>query len=88
MRQAFALFGMLAAAVAGATSASAHSVEDLEAMLGDKEKYFQPIDKEAPDFVLQDAEGRQVRLSDLQGKVVVLHFIYAGCPDVGREAGN
>lgn len=51
-------------------------------MLGDKEKYFQPIDKEAPEFVLQDADGRQVRLSDLQGKVVVLHFIYAGCPDV------
>jgi protein SCO1/2 len=62
--------------------ASAHSLKDLEAMLGDKEKFFQPIDKPAPDFVLRNADGSRVGLSDLRGKVVVLHFIYARCPDV------
>lgn len=62
--------------------ASAHSLKDLEAMLGDKEKFFQPIDKPAPDFVLRNADGGRVGLSDLRGKVVVLHFIYARCPDV------
>lgn len=59
-----------------------HSLEDLEALLGDKEKYFQSLDKAAFDFALADADGKPVRLSDLRGKVVVLHFIYTGCPDV------
>ncbi|MPZ55328.1 MAG: redoxin domain-containing protein [Rhizobiales bacterium] len=60
----------------------AHSIKDLETLMGDQEKYFQSIDKAAPDFALQDATGKPVRLWDLRGKVVVLHFIYAGCPDV------
>ncbi|MGE0281487.1 MAG: SCO family protein [Rhizobiaceae bacterium] len=64
------------------TAARAHSLKDLEKLLGDKEKYFQPINKAAPDFALQNADGGPVRLPDLRGKVVVLHFIYAGCPDV------
>ncbi len=63
-------------------AASAHSVKDLEATLGDREKYFQPIDKEAPAFTLQDADGRIFRIADFRGKVVVLHFIYANCPDI------
>jgi len=69
-------------AVAVAPAASAHSVKDLEALMGDKEKFFQPLDKTAPGFALRDASGESVRLVDLRGKVVVLHFIYAGCPDV------
>lgn len=64
------------------SAAWAHSLKDLETLLGDKEKYFQSVDKAAPDFALQDLDGKPVRLSDLRGKVVVLHFIYAGCPDV------
>ena len=63
-------------------TASAHSLKDLESLLGSREKYFQSIDKIAPDFALQDADGKPVRLQDLRGKVVVLHFIYALCPDI------
>jgi len=63
-------------------TASAHSLKDLESLLGSREKYFQSIDKMAPDFALQDADGTPVQLSDLRGKVVVLHFIYARCPDI------
>src|SRR3546814_13032579 len=50
--------------------------------MGDKEKFFQSLDKEAPDFTLQDADGKLVSRADLRGKVAVLHFIYAGCRDV------
>jgi len=62
--------------------ARAHSLEELQAKLLQDEKYFQPVDKPAPQFTLQDAGGKVFRLADFRGKVVVLHFIYAGCPDV------
>ncbi|WP_265519682.1 SCO family protein [Nitratireductor luteus] len=61
---------------------SAHSLEDVQQDLFDTEKYFEIKREPAPDFALQDADGKSVRLQDLRGKVVVLHFIYAGCPDV------
>ena len=47
-----------------------------------KEKYFQIKNQPAPEFVLQDADGKPVSLTGLRGKIVVLNFIYAGCPDV------
>jgi protein SCO1 len=59
-----------------------HPGHNLDAVMGSKEKFFQTIDKQAPDAALQDAEGRIVRLADLRGKVVVLNFVYARCPDV------
>src|SRR3546814_13240456 len=43
---------------------------------------FRSIDKEAPGFTLRNADGKTIRLTDFRDKVVVLHFIYAGCPDV------
>lgn len=73
---------VLIALALAAPAASAHSLKELEATLGDREKYFQPIDKDAPAFALQDADGRAVSLADFRGKIVVLHFIFAGCPDV------
>ncbi len=36
----------------------------------------------AKDFALKDAEGRQRTMADFKGKVVVLFFGYAQCPDV------
>ncbi len=36
----------------------------------------------APDFALTDFTGHDVKLSGLQGKPVVLTFIYTNCPDV------
>lgn len=58
-----------------------HSLEELSQGLVNEEKYFQPVDKEAPSFTLQDADGRAVSLAEFRGKVVVLHFIYTNCPD-------
>ena len=72
----------LALLALGASTVAAHSLDELEAELGDREEYFQPVGKEAPDFTLEDADGRAVDLEDLYGKVVVLHFVYTSCTDV------
>ena len=37
---------------------------------------------EAPDFTLIDQNGEEFTLSDLEGKVVVVAFIYTSCPDI------
>lgn len=36
----------------------------------------------APDFRLEDQNGKTVTLADLQGKAVALTFLYTDCPDV------
>ena len=85
MRRLFSVISVLALGVLTAMPVAAHSIKDkgeLDRLMGDKEKFFQPLDKEAPDFTLQDADGNVVSRTDLRGKVVVLHFIYTGCPDV------
>jgi protein SCO1/2 len=72
---------LLAAALAPA-AAGAHTLESLQEQLFEKEKFFQIKNQPAPEFALQDAEGKPVSLTDFRGKVVVLHFLYASCPDV------
>mgnify|MGYP002378149907 CR=1 FL=1 len=76
------LIALMLLTVGFAVDAKAHSLDEVDAMLQSDEKYFQAIDKPAPDFALRAADGRAVRLADLRGKVVVLHFIYTSCPDV------
>jgi len=61
---------------------SAHSLEELGTQLSATEKYFQPVGLTTPDFALEDAAGRDVRMSDFRDKVVVLYFIYTTCGDV------
>ena len=43
-------------------------------------EYRDPPD--APDFTLENQFGEDVSLSDFDGKVVVVAFIYTACPDV------
>ncbi|WP_372071416.1 SCO family protein [Tistrella mobilis] len=65
------------------TPASAHHPgADLDEVMGSKEEYFQAIDRPAPPFTLRDARGEAVTLDVFSDKVVVLHFVYADCPDV------
>lgn len=74
-----------ALATLGATIAAplyAHSIVELEQEFGEKEFYFQALDKDTPDFLLGDAAGKLFRPADFAGKVVILHFIYTACTDV------
>lgn len=82
MKHLVALAAALAALLFAAVPASAHSLEEVEKMLRADEFYLEVVDRPAPDFSLHDADGRPVGLADLSGKVVVLYFIYASCPDV------
>lgn len=95
-RQAFApgrdQRSRLAGAITGGVAAFAlvfatadltgHSLEEVEAQLSEREHYLQMVERPAPTFILQDHDGRQISLADYQGKVVVLWFVYATCPDV------
>lgn len=77
-----ALAVTLAAAMIAGSQAAAHHPAHVEGELAEREIYFQPLEgRAAPDFTLQDADGREVSLEDFRGKVVALHFIYASCPD-------
>ncbi len=40
------------------------------------------VGQPAPDFTLNDLDGKPVRLADLKGKIVVLEWINPGCPYV------
>lgn len=60
----------------------AHSLEDAEAQLQERERYVQFVDRPAPVFTLADANGRAMSSADLENKVVVLNFIYTRCKEV------
>lgn len=74
---------LLALAVLFATGpAAAHSFKEVESSLREREIYFEPRQQRpAPAFELQDAQGRSVHLADFRDKIVILHFVYASCPD-------
>ncbi|MDF2960960.1 MAG: electron transporter SCO1/SenC [Paenibacillus sp.] len=38
--------------------------------------------KKAPDFKLENIDGKQVGLADLSGKAKLVYFFYSTCPDV------
>jgi protein SCO1/2 len=38
--------------------------------------------KKAPDFTLDNIDGKKVSLADLSGKVKLVYFFYSTCPDV------
>jgi protein SCO1/2 len=63
---------LLALVVAGAASAEA---PQLQAGVFDPPRM-------APDFALRGTDGRELALSRLRGKVVVLGFGFTSCPDV------
>ncbi|NEW05676.1 SCO family protein [Paenibacillus sp. SYP-B3998] len=41
-----------------------------------------PVIKKAPEFSLQDLKGQPLKLSESAGKVRLLEFFFANCPDI------
>lgn len=50
-------------------------------LMGEKQEEV-PHMKPAPDFTLQNIDGKTVSLADLKGKTVLMYFFWANCPDV------
>ncbi len=46
------------------------------------------LGKPAPDFTLNDQDGKPVKLSDAKGKIVVLEWYNKGCPFVKKHYGS
>jgi peroxiredoxin len=68
---------VLAAFVSAATAQTATSASsDVQAKVG----------KKAPEFTLKDAKGKEYKLSDYKGKMVVLQWINPDCPVCRRCA--
>jgi len=70
-----------------AVPVSAHcgkcGVGDAKTVANDEHVHAE-IGKPAPEFTLKDTEGKEVKLSDLKGKIVVLEWINHECPVVNR----
>lgn len=79
-RRAAVLFGLATALPAALLVAgiAAGRLAAFPAQIPDLARQVAP----APDFTLVDQAGRPVSLSGLRGRVVVLTFFYAHCPDI------
>jgi protein SCO1/2 len=90
MRVIIFLFAALCAASMSVPSLAHHPGQKLDQVMGSKERYFQAIDKKAPNFSLLDAGGRPVSLTGLRDKIVVLHFVArrAHCQSSGDDRSN
>ncbi len=84
-RRVIRSLGALSLGLAGLGTApaptAAHSLNELEAALREREPSAQIVHQPAPPFALENLAGRQIRLSDYRGTVVVLYFVDAACKD-------
>lgn len=45
-----------------------------------------PVPRKSPEFTITDPSGKQLLLSSLKGKIVVMPFMFTTCPHCQREA--
>ena len=68
--------------ILGAANTSwAHTMAKVESDLRAGDRNLQFVEQAAPEFTLQDSDGKPVALSDWMGRVVVLNFVYMRCRD-------
>ncbi len=77
---ALAAFGLTSAAIYAQDSDKAEKPKAAETKL--------EIGKPAPDFTLKDVDGKEHKLADLKGKIVVLEWTNRTCPFVKYHQGK
>src|SRR5437867_2437021 len=45
-----------------------------------------PVPRKSPEFTVNDPSGKQILISTLKGKIVVMPFMFTTCPHCQREA--
>ena len=73
MKQVLALLLAISFVLTGCTA-------EVEELKFNGTEYHEPVP--VPDFTVTDQNGNNVSLSDYQGKVAVVAFIFTNCPDV------
>ena len=72
----------LAALQIASAAAANHPGPDLDRAMAEKAPAFEVIDQAAaPGFVLQESDGKVLRLADLDRQIVVVSFVTADCRD-------
>ena len=62
------------------------SVAELRALVREQVEKAQIVGKPAPELALRDLDGREVKLSDYRGKVVLLNWFASWCEPCNEEA--
>jgi protein SCO1/2 len=70
-----------AGAISNANAANAAAAADAANPLGLKSGVFEPP-RMAPDFTVRGSDGKELKLSQFRGKLVLLEFGYTSCVDV------
>jgi peroxiredoxin len=76
----FALAALAAVVVFGGAVRDGEARRSPDALLRMLSPEYEGRNRTAPDFSLRDKDGRAVRLSELRGRTVVLHFWSRTCP--------
>lgn len=82
------LLAVLVLGLAGAVAApaSAHSLKELEAALGEREPSVEIVHQPVTPLALENLSGRRVPLSEYRSKVVVLYFTDPDCKDCAVQS--
>jgi protein SCO1/2 len=72
---------LLPLALSLGTTGAAHAAADPANPLGLKSGVFEPP-RMAPDFTVRGSNGKELKLSQFRGKLVLLEFGYTSCVDV------
>lgn len=71
-------------ALASPEPVRAHSVDELQSLLREREKHFEAVDRTVPVLPLADSEGRALTLAAFRGEVLVVQLLFGASSEASR----